>query len=213
MSDRELQLLHMTLQSHDEELLLPLTEVHLEREDVKACLQGLVNPVVFFASEYSHLEHVRFDALVTIGLALRETLDAWTRGDDFQDHIGALLRMVRLTRQAESTFEIVVACQARVVSIGTADHQKVSPITSSPTACQAVLLLFLRYYQNKALRVWELRPERSHSLYRIIEQALALDRSIAEETFASEDEYSVGMALVAVDNIRRLLLRHVDASA
>ena len=38
MADRELRLLHMTLQSHDEELLLPLTEVHLEREDVKACL-------------------------------------------------------------------------------------------------------------------------------------------------------------------------------
>ncbi|CAK0765813.1 hypothetical protein CVIRNUC_003296 [Coccomyxa viridis] len=85
MSDAELQLLRMTLQSHDEELLLPLTEVHLEREDVKVCLQGLVNPVVFFASEHSHLEHVRSEALMTIGLALREALDAWTRGDDLQE--------------------------------------------------------------------------------------------------------------------------------
>ena len=76
-----------------------------------------------------------------------------------------------------------------------------------------MLLLFLRYYQNKALRVWELRPERSRPLYEIVEQALALDRSIAEETFASEDEYSVGMALVAVDNVRRLLLRQLDAIA
>ena len=169
----------------------------------KCALQGLVNPVVFFASEHSRLEQVRSEALVTIGLALRETLDAWTRGDDLQAHIGVLLRMVRLTREAESTFEIVVACQARLISTGSANRQKAAPV---PTACQAILLLFLRYYQNQALRVWELRPERAHFLYRIIEQALALDRSIAEETFASEDEYSVGMALVAVDNVRRLLL-------
>ncbi len=209
MADRELRLLHMTLQSHDEELLLPLTEVHLEREDVKACLLGLVNPIVVFASEHSPLEHVRGEALVTIGLALRECLDAWTRGDDLRAHIGTLLRMARLTREAESTFEIVVACQARVVDA----RKKAERAQSSPTACQAVLLLFLRYYQNKALRVWELRPERSRPLYEIVEQALALDRSIAEETFASEDEYSVGMALVAVDNVRRLLLRQLDAIA
>ena len=207
--ETELRLLHMTLQSHDEELLLPLTEVHLEREDVKACLLGLVNPIVVSASEHSPLEHVRSEALVTIGLALRECLDAWTRGDDFRAHIETLLRMARLTRVAESTFEIVVACQARVVRA----TKKAERSPSSPTACQAVLLLFLRYYQNKALRVWELRPERSCPLYEIVEQALALDRSIAAEGFTSEDEYSVGMALVAVDNIRRLLLREVDASA
>ena len=205
--ETELRLLHMTLQSHDEELLLPLTEVHLEREDVKACLLGLVNPIAVFASEHSPLEHVRNEALVMIGLALRQCLDAWTRGDDFSAHIETLLRMARLTREAESTFEIVVACQARDIGA----TKKAERTSSSPTACQAVLLLFLRYYQNKALRVWELRPERSQPLYDILQQALALDRSIAAERFASEDEYSVGMALVAVDNIRRLLLAQVVA--
>ncbi len=116
--------------------------------------------------------------------------------------------MVRLTREAESTFEIVVACQARVISIRSAARQKAAPVL---TACQAIFLLFLRYYQNQALRVWELRPERSHALYRILEQALALDRSVAAEGF-SRDELSVGMAVVAIDSVRRLLLQEVDAS-
>jgi hypothetical protein len=164
MSDVELRLLRMTLQSHDEELFLPLTEVHLEREDVKVCLQGLVNPVVFFPSEHSPLEHARTEALTTIGLALRETLDTWARGDDFRDHIDSVMRMIRHIREATSDFEIVVACDAEIVETRRVHEQK----AAHTMACQAMLLLFLRYYQNKTLRVWELRPERSHALYRIL---------------------------------------------